>query len=321
MTLLIISVLLLIIAILAIFFTKKITVNGNNIGKYFRVGGFILIGIICIMLGISSFTTVESGTVKIQKLFGVYQEGYLSEGVHLINPFSTTETTNIQRNAITVQDGDQNPGMSSTTKDEIQANVQANFSFSFNQEYVWWLRTYIGADDKVISQIVEKAAQSATRDVLASYTLQEARITKRSKLEKDLTDAFYESIISNLPQNKGINSKFLRSVIVVLPTQLMDIKPDEKVINALNEKKATEINLDRQKTLTLIAKEAANRRQQEGQGIKRMFDQLPNDYTAQDVAFVLDASANKTRAEAMLKAVEDGKVSSIIFEGTAARTK
>lgn len=317
MLLLIISIVLFITAILAITTTK----NLKDYSNYFRIGGFVLIGLLILILGINALATVQSGTVKTQKLFGKYKKGYITGGINLVNPFADLETTNIQRNAITVQDGDDDPGMSSTTRDEIQANVQANFSFAFSQEYIWWLRTYIGDDKKIISQIIEKAAQSATRDVLASYTLQEARISKRSQLEEDLKKAFFEGIVSNLPKGKGLSDKELQDVIKVFPTQLMDIKPDEKVINALNEKKATEIDLEKQKTLTNIAQEVANRRQQEGQGIKKMFDELPKGYTAQDVADILEASANKTRAESMLKAVENGQVTSIIYEGTAARIK
>lgn len=323
MTTLIITIIVSLIALIAILFSKRLSsqCGSEDISKYFRWGGFIILGLMLLVLGINALTTVQSGTAKVQKLFGKYQQGYIAEGTHVVNPLADLEATNIQRNAITVQDGDNDPGMSCTTNDEIQVNVQSNFSFAFNSEYIWWLRTYIGDDKKIIAQIIEKAAQSATRDVLASYTLVEARISKRAELEEDLRKAFFEGIVSNLPKDKGLSDSELKNVIDVFPTQLMNIQPDDKVINALNEKKATEIDLGKQMTLTNIAKEVANRREQEGKGIKKMFDELPKGYTAQDVAFVLEASANKTRAEAMLKAVEGGKVSSIIFEGSSARTK
>ena len=317
MVILIITILLLGIAIVAYLFSNKF----KEIEKYIRIGSFTVLSIICIILFFSSLTTIDSGTVVVLKVFGKYQKGYVTEGIHLLNPFASQEIINIQRNAIGVDDGDKVPGMNCTTKDNIQTDVQANFAFAINPEYAWWLRKNVGNETKVINELLEKAANSATRDAEANYSLEEAQIKKRTEFEKDLRSYFHKNIVLSLPRNRGLSEKELENVIVTYPTQLMEVTPDQKVANALSEKKATEIDLQRQVTLTAISKEAINRKQQEGQGIQKMFEALPKGYTAQDVALVLDASANKLRAEAFMKAVESGKVSSMVFEGSSARLK
>lgn len=262
-----------------------------------------------------SVRIVDSGDVQVGRLFGRVDRSVLSEGIHLVNPAKTWITINIQRNAIRADDGDTIPGMTSTTADNNQATVQANFTFMVNPQYAWWLVRNIGGESKIREELLEKSAQSATRDALAYFKLEDAQIRQRGQFEKKLQEEFFENILINLPKEKLLGPEELKKVFIILPTQLMDIKPDPKVANALAEKKATEIALEQQKTLTDIAKEQANRRKEEGSGIRKLFDELPPNHSANDVALILNATANKTRAESMQKAVSEGKVTSIIFEG------
>ncbi len=312
MTIIIISAILLVAGFLLIRYSK----NGVH-DKKSRILGYVFLTLIPIVWLYGSAVVVDSGEVKVARLFGKIQKEVLREGLHFVNPLKDWETVNIQRNSIQVQDGDQSPGMKSTTKDNIQATVQANFAFMINPDYAWWVTKYIGRREKIVSELIEKASQSATRDALAHFQLEQAQITMRTNFEKMLREQFAENILANLPL-KEISAKELEKIFLILPTQLMDVTPDPKVANALSEKKATEITLEQQITLTSIAKEQANRRKEEGTGIRKLFDELPAGRSAADVALILDATANKTRAEALMKAVTDGKVSFGVFEGNNA---
>ncbi len=74
-----------------------------------------------------------------------------------------------------------------------------------------------------------------------------------------LKEQFLENIVASLPKNKGLNDNALKNVIIVMPVQLKGVTADQKVANSLSEKKAAEIDLERQHTLTEIAHEQANR--------------------------------------------------------------
>ncbi len=285
---------------------------------WLRISSLISFGVSFVLLILLSYQTVDSGHVKVAKLFGKIQPEVLTEGLHFVNPLKSWTDMNIQRNSIQADDGDQNPGMTSTTADNNQATVLANFSYMLNPEYAWWVLKHIGDETKFRTELLEKAAQSATRDAVANFKLEDAQIGKRSQFEQKLQEQFADNVLINLPQ-KDLDSLQLRKIFSIYPTQLMDIKPDPKVANALAEKKATEINLEQQTTLTAIAKEQGNRKEAEGTGIRKLIDELPEDMSAADVALILRASADKTRAEAFMRAVTDGKISFGMFEGSSAR--
>jgi regulator of protease activity HflC (stomatin/prohibitin superfamily) len=278
-----------------------------------------LLALFFIISLVASLTIVESGTVKVQKVFGSYLNGYISEGVHLINPFSTVHEVTIQRQHIDVNDGDSTPGMLCPTSDNVQMTVQANFAFSINKQYASWLRREVGSEQKVISSLLLPAAQSATRDASASFKLEDAQIKRRSDYEMALKDQFLDNIIASLPKGKGINDIELKNVIIVMPVQLKGVTADQKVANALSEKKAAEIDLERQHTLTEIAKEQANRMKNQGVGVSNMFNELPKGYSPEQMERVINALSNYKKAESIMKAVENNKLNTIIYEGTASR--
>lgn len=315
---------LLILGIAFLWASKKAKKNqrrsdeSSNFPAVFNVIGVLALVLCFVLYLFFSIRIVDSGEVQVGRLFGKVDRSVITEGINLVNPAKTWTTVNIQRNAIEANDGDDVPGMTSTTADNNQATVQANFTFMINPEYAWWVVKYVGGETKIKQELLEKSAQSATRDALAYFKLEDAQIRQRGQFEKKLQEEFFENILINLPKDKTLNAEELKKVFIILPTQLMDIKPDPKVANALAEKKATEIALEQQKTLTDIAKEQANRRKEEGSGIRKLFDELPPNHSANDVALILNATANKTRAEALHKAVSEGKVSTIVFEGGSA---
>lgn len=308
---LIISILFILVGLIS-YFLKNVH-DDKSIPRWIStlillVGFFILL--------FNSYIVVDSEEVKVARIFGKIQQEVKTEGFHFVSPINDWTSMNIQRNAIEVNDGDKTPGMTSTTADNNQATVLANSNYMINPTYAWWVLKYLGDEDKFKIELLEKSAQSATRDALAHFKLEEAQIGKRTQFEQMLQKEFADNVFINLPK-KELDSLELRKVFYIYPTQLMDVKPDPKVANALAEKKAVEINLEQQKTMTAIAVEVGNRKEAEGKGIRKLIDELPKTMSANDVALILNSSANKTRAEALMKAVTDGKINFGVFEGGA----
>jgi len=77
------------------------------------------------------------------------------------------------------------------------------------------------------------------------------------------------------------------------------------------------VNLERQTILNQIAEREAERRGNEGLGIKMLFDQLPKGFSAEQLQGLLYALADKQRADSMLKAVERDQVKVMIMGGGA----
>lgn len=96
---------------------------------------------------------------------------------------------------------------------------------------------------------------------------------------------------------------------------LRDVRPDAKVLNAISEKVAAEEDLKRQRVLTEIARQEAERRANEGIGVARLFSELPQGFSPDQIRAVLAALADKQRADALTKAVESGKVNVMVLPG------
>ena len=77
------------------------------------------------------------------------------------------------------------------------------------------------------------------------------------------------------------------------------------------------IDLRRQQTLTNIAEEEANRRENEGTGIAKMMVALPTKFSVAEMAAMIHANAAKTSAEAFLNAVENGNPNITIVTGSS----
>lgn len=77
------------------------------------------------------------------------------------------------------------------------------------------------------------------------------------------------------------------------------------------EAKAAQIDLERQKTLNLIAKQEAERRETEGTGISKFLAGLPKGIEHEQAVRLLLASASMEKAKAIAQAVQDGKISLI----------
>ncbi|TRZ52490.1 hypothetical protein D4R99_02655, partial [bacterium] len=113
----------------------------------------------------------------------------------------------------------------------------------------------------------------------------------------------------------GLPAADAEQVFNILPVMLSKVLPPDAVVISISNKAAALQDLERQKTLTSIAQEVANRRAQEGSGVSKLFAELPKDVKPEQIAIVLRALAEKTRSDAELKAVESGKISSMIISG------
>ena len=104
----------------------------------------------------------------------------------------------------------------------------------------------------------------------------------------------------------------------LFPVQIRGIYPPNRIRQAASEKVAAEEELKRQETLTQIAEEEARRRANEGKGVQMMFDELPDGFTADEIARVVNAISAKTRAEAVMKAVNTEQVRNLHIYGDVA---
>ena len=192
--------------------------------------------------------------------------------------------------------------------------IDTTYAWKLNPAYAWWVYRHMGLDEAYINSLIKQAARSATREAAAGFTSDEATTSKREEFAFAMEAQFGKHLVADLVR-QGLPLEEAKQVFVVLPVQLRKALPPGKVLNAISEKAAAEQDLQRQVTLTSIAKQEAERRGNEGLGVKNLFDALPTGFTAEQIAMVLNALANKEKADAFMKGVSTGTINTMVIDG------
>lgn len=281
-----------------------------------RIGIAVVLALVFIF---NAVIFVPSGSVYVATLFGTVQKETYGQGIHFVNPMLSMHEMTIRRQIAEFQSGSKEAGSGdvvAVASDSVPLTIDVTYAWATNPTYASWLFQKIGDESAIRESLVKQAARSATRTAAAAFTYGEATTTKRDNLVEQMGKDFKASLVANMV-GMGLSPDEADKVFNVLPVQLRAALPPEKVLNAISEKAASEQDLQRQKVLTDIAQQEALRREQEGVGVAKLFAGLPKGFSATEIAQVLGALANKEKADAMLKAVENGKVTTMIMDGAA----
>lgn len=274
---------------------------------------------------VHSIVTVPVGHIGVPVLFSRVQNYQFKEGWTLfVNPLLSIEDMTYRRRVLEfhsasasdskdVRRGADND-VTVTSADDLPLSMDVTFAYSLNPNYASWVYRKMGGDEKYERDQVRQIARSATREAASSFSSHEATTSKREAFAKKMEDEFRSRLVADLV-GQGLTKKEAEEVYIVYPVQLRKVLPPEKVLNAISEKNAALHDRDRQQTLTEIARIEAERRSNEGLGVAKLFENLPKDFTPEDIALILSAIADKERADAMMRAVQSGKVNIMVMDG------
>jgi len=255
-----------------------------------------------------SVTVIGNDYIAVEKHFGKTVESSYGPGLHFFAPWVSLQRFVALRREFQFE-GDV------ITADNNPLTVSVGFATKLNPSLAWRVLQVIGPN--YFTDLVVKAGQTAVRDGIASFPWTKAVTSDRGEVQRAI-QANFERILNEQLVANGLTEQEAKAALEVSPVQMRSALPDKKVLNAVAERSASEQDLQRQKTLTKIAEEEANRRKNEGDGVANLFSQLPKGFTSDEIAQVLGALADKTRADAMLKAVESGQVKTVIMNGDTA---
>jgi len=296
--------------------------------KIFTVALWVIVGIVTTY---NAIIIVPVGSTYAGYVFGEISQEYFTEGPHVVNPFMSFEEMSIRRQIVEFQSktpkqtddsGDDAQKSKDENADDVTAissnnlplTIDVTYAFRLNPKFAWWIFRNIGDDDAYYTQLIQQTARNASRNAAAHFTDTEATTTKRDELARTMEEQFNELLVAEC-KKLGLSEQDAEHVFQVLPVQLRKVLPPKKVLNSIAEKAAAEQDLQRQSILTDIAAQEALRRENEGMGVSNLFSKLPKDFTAGQISQVLGALADKERADATLKAVETGSVSTLILSG------
>jgi regulator of protease activity HflC (stomatin/prohibitin superfamily) len=258
-----------------------------------------------------SLSFIEAGHVGIQRLFGEIKPLVLHEGMNFHSPFVNVSERSIQRQFLELTSEDNNDlNIEVISSDKLKLTIDMTFPYVIEgQSYPELLRR-VGT--RGLDNLVLSSARSSVREAAAEFQWSEIAVTKKQDFMSRTMQLFDFYLTADLTQ-VGIVKSGMSNPIKVITPQLRNVLPPNEISLSISQRLAAEEDLKKQETLTEIAKEEANRRLNEGKGISNLFDQLPKGFGAQEINAVLSAIADKTRADAMLRAVENGSVQVMVM--------
>lgn len=274
------------------------------------IGYFVIISILSLVF---SYMQVEKGHVKYLTFFGsVIEDKVYEEGPHLVNPMARAHTLKVQEVRYKYEPYKRGDGSNvAISKDGVTMDIEATFPAALNPQMAWQIGRRLGKNG--YHEMMRQSAYAAVRTTMSTYNWEEA-IKNQQKFSVDLGDAYKASVQENL-KRLGMKDQKAKAAITFIPPKIRRMVPPKRIRQAINEESAAKRDLNRQKTLTEIAKEEANRRANEGMGVKKMFSELPEQYSTKQMSSIIRALASKTRAEALVKAVENENVDTIVISG------
>jgi regulator of protease activity HflC (stomatin/prohibitin superfamily) len=283
-----------------------------------------------------SIITVDVGTIKVVSVFGKVQEHSYEPGLHLVVPGARAESMSVRRQMFELSGGslDDAPAQSAQpaatpggapppttaaadaqrtlalSADRIPLAVDINFPYRLNPDLAWKVFANVGPAYEL--ELLAPAARASTREAVAEFSWTDAITSKRTELEERLHSVFEKTVQLNL-SGAGFTQQEAANAISLMPPQIRRLAPPKRLLTAVGEVLAAQEDLKRQGVLIEISEREAERRAQEGIGIKKLIEELPKEFTPDQVRALLYALADKQRADSMLKAVEKDQVKVIVM--------
>jgi hypothetical protein len=272
---------------------------------------------VCLVLAIaltlaSSFITVQPGFVAFPKVLGsLSHDKYYLEGPHFVNPVAEVHREVIRRLSLEYSGDNAAEGL---TRDRVALIVDVTVPFILNPQMASRIYERYGPQNQRL--LVRAGSRDAIRNCTSRLGWEEAvSQAGRDTMAMCIPTRLQEAVAADL-MSAGFTEAEARSTYTFPNALVRKMVPrEDRILKAVAEEQAAIVDLRRQETLTAIAREEANRRANEGSGIRLMMAELPNDFTVEEMVAVINANANKTSAEAFLKAVETGSPKITVITG------
>jgi regulator of protease activity HflC (stomatin/prohibitin superfamily) len=299
--------------------------SGRAVPKQVMLG--LPLAAVLAVIVFNSVMIVNAGSTEVVVTFGKVQQRTYDPGVHFIVPGSKHdhmytlrqifELSALDPDSVTAAGAAAVPEAQRTlalSSDRIALSADITFPYQLNADLAWKVFTVIGPTYE--ATLLIPAARAAVREAAAAFTWTDAVTTKRADLEK-LIHAVFKRLVEENLTSSGFTAAEAGKTIVLMAPQIRRLAPPKPILSAVSDRVASEVNLERQGVLNQIAEREAERRANEGLGIKKLIEQLPKEFNPVQLKDLLYALADKQRADSMLKAVERDQVKVMVMGGSS----
>lgn len=283
-----------------------------------RIGGVATCaGLVAVFTFFASYTVIPPATVGVKVTFGRVSDEPMLPGPAFVAPWASVVSLEAAQLIVEIKTDPKEPNSSiAMTRDEIPlTTLDVGLPFQLNPALA--PRVYAILRDRYAATVLAPAAHSAVREAATRLSWREATTEKREEFRAVMREEFAKQVQAALVSN-GLTEAEAKVAFVFPAVQLRAVLPPQRILSANAERQAATVDLERQTVLTQIAEQQAQRRTQEGNGIKNLFEQLPTGYSADDVYKVLTAVSIKEQADALSRAVEENRITMMVMPYNAA---
>jgi prohibitin 1 len=144
-----------------------------------RLVGFGIAGLVLIILFFSSIAKVDSGSVGVLTLFGRVTGEVLPEGIHVINPFKTS-------NQMSIRTQETKESASVPSSEGLVMNLDTSLIYHVNPDKASEVYQKIGPN--YVDVLVEPNLRAAIREATASHTANALYTGEREMVAKQIYD-------------------------------------------------------------------------------------------------------------------------------------
>jgi regulator of protease activity HflC (stomatin/prohibitin superfamily) len=216
----------------------------------------IVIGIILVVM-MTAVTVVPAGHVGVHDLFGDVSKDEFQPGLRLKNPFAHVEMMSVktQEYTMTYTKGEGavhgSDVISALTKEGLTVNLDMTVLYRLRPDRANEVYKTIGPD--YVNVIVRPQIRTAIRDVVAVYEAKQIYSADRQRVALEIFDEMKPVL-----EERGI---ILESVL------LRHVQLPAELTNAIEQKLTAEQNIEKKAFEVQEAKQEANRKREEAQGI------------------------------------------------------
>lgn len=234
--------------------------------KGLLVSGLLSAAVVVALL--SSITTVSSGAVGVQVVFGkVDTDGYLSEGLHFKNPFAVVHEMSVRTQTYTmsaVSDEGKKRGddaLEVISADGLTLKIEVSVPYRLLPSAAATVYQKFGEDYE--ESVVRPSIRSAMREAFSKYSAQEAYGIKREEA-KHLALEKLRSTIEELVTKAGFKSQAIDAEQALI----RDIQLPLSVKNSIEAKISAQQDAERMDFVIQKETKEAERKRVEAAGIR-----------------------------------------------------
>lgn len=228
--------------------------------KKLIISGVIVLGLI--IAASMSITIINAGNVGVMATFGHVEKKTLSEGIHLVNPFTSVHELSARTQTYTMAGaGDEaqiNGSVNVLAKDQLAVSMDVSVMFHLNTAHANSVYRYFGEHyaDGVVHPLVRTAVRDAASEFRATQFIDE-----RSALQNRMENLMLNSLKSAL-RSRNINQNAIVVDTILVRNIDLPASLEESIANVQRQTQQTA-----QRTQALqTARAEADRQKMEAEG-------------------------------------------------------